>query len=211
MTSDDAHVTTETELKYEISSSSWDSLLRAASLGVFDLHPAQQQDVVDVYADTANGAIRAAGYAFRIRSQGQTRLACLKGLDSGNGLGHKREEYECEIGANDAPEHWPDSEIKRRFLAITAGRPVETHVEIRQLRIKRMLQSAGVDVAELSLDEVLVQSSGGRHAFFELEIELLPNASNDVLGLVHEILSTDYAVLPVSTSKYQRALLLSSS
>jgi len=73
-----------------------------------------------------------------------------------------------------------------------------------------MLRSAEADVAELSLDEVMVQSGEIRHTFFELEIELLAHASIEVLEKVHEVLSADYAVLPVSTSKYQRALLLTS-
>jgi len=204
------HMTTETELKYKISGASWDTLLHASFLGPFGLHPAQEQQVLDVYADTSHGAFRSAGYAFRIRSQGESRFACLKGLDAGDGLGHRREEYECEIGDAHAPEQWPESEAKSRFLTITAGHPVEAHVEIRQSRIKRMLRSADADVAELSLDEVMVQSGETRHTFFELEIELLPHASIEVLEKVHEVLSTDYAVLPVSTSKYQRALLLTS-
>lgn len=199
-------VARETELKYAVSAASWEALLRADRLGRFTLEPGQTVEVHDVYADTRDRAISAAGFAFRIRRNGGERVACLKSLGSGGGVGHSREEYECAIESPDAPEDWPDGETRTRFLAITAGRPVQTAVEIHQTRFKRFMMASGARVAEVSLDEVGVTGEDGRDTFLELEIELLTDELLADLETLHDGLMATYDLEPVETSKFERAM-----
>ena len=196
----------ETELKYSVSNETWSALLSADRIGEYSLEEAEYGEVHDVYSDTPDRAISSAGFAFRIRSRGEVRVACLKSLGRGDGLGHRRVEYECDIGALESILEWPDGETRDRLLQITGGEPLRTEVEIRQTRVKRLLRLAAEAVAEMSLDEVRFQSGSQMLTFFELEVELLSDALDHVLERIHADLTSSYDLQAVDTSKYERAM-----
>lgn len=198
----------ENELKYSLSKPAWDALLGLERLGPWNVGEAATVEVTDVYADTADRAIRRGGFAFRIRTTDKDRMACLKSLGRGDGVAHLRDEHECSIGAALSSKGWPKGETRNLFETLTGGRPVTPEVEIRQTRTKRMLRSASSEVAEMSLDDVRVHGHGPEHSFLELEVELQAGAPAETLEEIHRVLSAMFDLKTVRSSKYERALSL---
>lgn len=167
--------------------------------------------IVDAYLDTADGRLRAAGLAARIRSSagavaasedpGQGCILTVKSLArSTAGPVHDRLELEGSAGDALLPGSWPRSEARALLMATIAGAPLEVIARIRQHRRTLVLRRGGARI-ELSLDDLealqpAVAAGGGLAGApgsdvvlartTELEAELLdgPARELDLLGAV---------------------------
>src|SRR5262245_31819748 len=145
----------EIEAKYRVDDQhTFDDLLSLGALGPFHLAPAPDpEDQHNTYFDTPDGRLRAGHYGLRVRDLGAQRIATLKGESRVEGGVHERDEWEVAIGEDDRPETWPASEARDRTLELLAGEPLIAILTIRTLRRHIYASRAGVDVAEISLDE----------------------------------------------------------
>jgi inorganic triphosphatase YgiF len=200
----------EIEAKFTIpDEGTFQRLLQATTLGAFDLAPPVLLHVHDRYLDTPTGAIRAAGFACRLRCEDDHFLAGAKGLGSALGAIHRRAEYEQPIPGPLPPTDWPPGPVRDLILRLIADQPLICLFEIEQVRHLRRVLDAGRALAQLSLDRIAVGREGVVAAtYLELEAELLPaEAVHDLERLASEI-EQAWGLLPQSRSKFERSLAL---
>jgi CHAD domain-containing protein len=183
------------------------SLLRLRTIAGFDLVPVRIIHVTDHYLDTADGRLLNAGYACRLRTEGEKVIATLKGLGEAADAIHRRDEQEVRLAAWDPDVHtWPAGPARELALSLTAGRPLQPLLDMEQRRAKAKVMAGPRVIAEWSLDEVRA-AVGRRPAFYyELEAELLPDGTEPDLSAIAAELQGKHGLMPEPRSKFQRAL-----
>jgi CHAD domain-containing protein/adenylate cyclase class IV len=209
MTEETAAQPLEIELKYRMTdTSAGERLLAAEELaGLRAAGPTRTVENEDRYVDTPGGALAAAGYAGRLRSNGDETVITLKGLrrqDDG-GAAHRREELEGPADLASTPGDWPASAARDAVVAIAGGAVLEELVRIRQVRRKRDYAADGTTV-EVSVDDVeVVMGDRVIERFAELEVELR-EGDEDRLEPLSDLLSEVEELVPAETSKLERAM-----
>lgn len=200
----------EIEAKYRVDDQhTFDDLLSLSALGLFHLAPAPDpEDQQNTYFDTPDGRLRAGHYGLRVRDLGARRIATLKGESRVEGGVYERDEWEVAIGEDDRPETWPPSEARDRTLKLLAGAPLIAILTIHTLRRHIYASRAGVDVAEISLDEGVISAGGREERFRELEIELKGVGGRADLDALVQLLHERYTLIPEERSKLARGLAL---
>jgi inorganic triphosphatase YgiF len=183
-------------------------LQAADSLGGFALSADQVKQVRDIYLDTAERLILAAGYACRRRERGQEVLMTLKGLGGAAGAVHRREELEVALPEDGPPAQWPASPARERVLDLIGEATLTPLFELQQARIVRGVLEGDRRVAEWSLDKVHVLAEGQEQMYFELEVELTPQGTEDDLAAIVTCLQDEWGLEPEPRSKFERALAL---
>ena len=171
--------------------------------------------VHDCYLDTAQRAFLLAGYTCRLRTVGEVRIVTLKSFATATGALHQRQELEVHLtpatprSAGQHVDLWPGSEATSCARELSGGQPLGLLFELRQERHVRLATRLGGDqaVAEVSIDLVSFGDDATVPAY-ELEVELLPGGRVADLELVIAELIERWAVLPESTSKFERGLAL---
>jgi inorganic triphosphatase YgiF len=204
----------EVEKKFRIEDAAhFDVLSGLDTLGVYRLRHAElAQQQHNTYYDTADRTLEQRRYGLRIREIDGKRIATLKGKgasDTQAGL-FKRDEWEIE--ADDPhPATWPASEAREQGLALLGDAPLMALLTIytrRQHIFAAPQDEPGREVAEFSLDEGHIDAGGQREPFRELEIELLPDGTEDDLAALEAALREYIALEPEQRSKLQRGLAL---
>ena len=200
----------EVEAKFSIpDEQTFQRLLEATSLAGYSLEEPKLLDLHDQYLDTDGGAILAGGYACRIRQQDGLTLATLKGLGTASGAIHHRIEHEVELSQPLPPHLWPPSVARDSVLRLCGNEPLVSLFKVNQTRHRRHLCDGDSVVAELNLDRVrLCRETNTAATSLELEAELLPGYSEEVLDQIAEELQTRWGLLPQSQSKFERGLAL---
>ena len=175
-------------------------------LAGFSLSARQVNQVHDTYLDTPERSILAAGYACRRREQGRGILVTLKGLRGAKGAIHRREELELLLPASHPPTQWPAGPVRERILELIDEAPLMPLFELSQTRTVRQVSHGERPVAELSLDEVRLVTQDAEQAYFELEVELAPQGTEDELVQIVTFLRDDSGLQPETRSKFERAL-----
>jgi CHAD domain-containing protein/uncharacterized protein YjbK len=203
----------EIELKFTIPDEKTCRRLREAEqLAGFQLSPARTKAIRDRYLDTAGLAIKKAGYSCRTREYNGTRTVTLKQLESPAGGVHKREEFEVSLAADMPPAQWPESAARDLTLQCAGNEPLIELFDLQQVRLIRcMCSPSGRAVAELYLDEVRVPEYEGGRAYYELEIELLPEGTEHDLAAIQQCLESEWSLKPQTRSKFERAFTLMKS
>jgi len=203
----------EIEAKFALPNVETLQRLQAADhLAGFALSAGQAKQVRDTYLDTADRLILAAGYACRWRERGEEVLITLKGLGGAEGAIHRREELEVLLPAGQPPARfkWPASPVRERVLQLIGEAALIPLFDLQQTRVVRLVsQPVGQDeqlVAELSLDDVSLTAGGREQAYFELEVELAPQGSEDDLAAIVTCLRDEWGLEPEPRSKFERAL-----
>jgi triphosphatase len=216
-------VAVERELKYTApDAAALEPLRQAPDLAGVPLSAPTAGTYVDTYLDTPGRALRRAGYACRLRNKNGQWLVTLKGLSAAlpagawsQGALHERDELEAPSSGLPDPDGWPDGPARDQVLALAAGAPLCELFTLRQARVMRRFGPAGTPVAELSLDEVLVERDGTAvETFYEVEVEDWRSGETpdlgeapDFLERIGEALETlGLAAQPLS--KYERGLAL---
>lgn len=181
------------------------ALLR--DLGPYRLEPAPApEDQRNVYFDTADGRLAAARSGLRVREVGGRRIATVKTGGEVRGGLHTREEYEVELGAEDAPAAWPDSPARDVALALTGGAPLAPIVLVATRRHVVHVWRADSLVAELSLDAGAITAGGRELPFRELEIELRPGGDQRDVEALALLIAEHAPLLSEGRSKLARGL-----
>jgi CHAD domain-containing protein len=199
----------EIELKYRMTDvATGERLIAADDLAGFVAQgPAVTVRNEDRYLDTPDGALAAAGYAGRLRSDGKGTLITLKGLrrEDDGGAVHRREELEGPADPSTGAARWPASSARDAVLAIAGETALVDLVTVRQARHKRLYGRDGA-VVEVSVDDVEVVADGRVvERFAELELELRAGDERDLDPLA-DLLSEVEELMPADTSKLERAL-----
>lgn len=174
----------------------------------------------DLYLDTVDHALQAAGLVCRRRDRGDRVVLTVKrrGATAGNGGGnaqtgaiHRREEWESELPAGLAadapPSAWPASEARDHVLAAAREQTLAPLAEVRQSRVVRNLVRDGHTIAELSLDTLtIVAGNGPQPAQHEVEAELKGDGAETDLAAIAAALQRDFDLTPQPLSKFERAM-----
>lgn len=172
----------------------------------FALSASQVKRVCDTYLDTAERLILAAGYACRRREQSEGTLITLKGLGGVKGAIHRREELEVLLPADAPAAQWPSGPVRDRVDELIGDAPLMPLFDLQQTRIVRQVNQGERQVAELSLDEVHLAVDDRELAYFELEVELRPQGTEDDLTAIVICLQDEWGLEPEPRSKFERAL-----
>jgi len=201
----------EIEAKFSIPNQRVFSELQTVStLDDFTLSPPRRRNVRDIYFDTADRHIWKAGYAFRRRGWSDGTLITLKALQGGEGTVKRREETEVFIPREDAP-NIPDAAalnaLRQRVRSLTEGSKLDPLFRLDQQRTKRLATINEREVVELSIDSVQMveRASGRRETFHVLEIELLPDGTDDDLEALVQVCQTRWDLKPDPRTKLERA------
>jgi inorganic triphosphatase YgiF len=93
----------------------------ADELASFQLLPGRPLEVRDVYLDTDDRCLLAAGYALRKRRQNGNCLLTVKGLSALEGAVHRRTESEAQLPEDAPQERWPSEEMRELLDRIAKG------------------------------------------------------------------------------------------
>ncbi len=174
-------------------------------LAGYEIDAGERRHDVDTFLDTADRRFLAAGYYLRRReTAGGVRLT-LKGLSGGVAGIHRREELEALVAADAPPTEWPPGSLRERVRSIVGDAPLEQLLQLRQERLARRVRDGERDVAELSLDRVILDDAEGR-GWFEAELELRADGTEDDLERLTAALLEAGPLAPESRSKFARAL-----
>lgn len=184
-------------------------LLGLSQIGPFELAPrAGVERQHNIYYDTAEGLLRAKRYGMRIRDLGGRRIATLKGKQTARDGMFERSELEADVGQAVQPADWPAGPLRDQVLALLGGAPVVPVLSVATDRRHIDALRDGQRVAELSLDEGVIDAGVRSEAFRELEVELTdPDARADFEVLVG-LLRERFALQPGNVGKYERGLQL---
>jgi CHAD domain-containing protein len=202
----------EIEAKFAVPSRAvYRELARLRMLAGYALAPAGVAQVADRYFDTADGRLLAAGYACRLRSEGDALLVTLKGIGGSQGAVHRRAEEEVNLPEwLPDPGGWPASAARTLAVGLAAGAPLEPLFSLEQRRTRADLLDGDRRVAQLSLDHVQLDLQDRPHtarsAYYELEVELAPAGTETDLASIAADLGTAWRLTPEPRSKFERAL-----
>ena len=201
----------EIEAKFVVPDEETFRRLQAAdSLAGFALSAGRVKQVQDTYLDTTERLILAAGYACRQREQGDEGvLATFKGLGGAEDTVHRREELQVLLPSAAPPAEWPASPVRDRVLQLIGDASLIPLFDLQQTRVVRQAKQGERLVAELSLDDVHLVAGGREQAYFELEVELAPQGTEDDLSVLVACLKSEWGLEPEPRSKFERALALS--
>jgi len=178
-------------------------------LAGFALSEGRTRQVSDTYIDTAERTMLASGYACRQRTQNGTIRITLKGLQDAEGAVHRREELEVPLPSPQPPSQWPPGPVRDRVLQLIGDAPLAPLVALQQTRTVRLVRDGQRPVAEFSLDQVHLDAEGGELSYFELEVELGAEGTEDDLATIVSVLQDEWGLSPQKRSKFERALAFS--
>lgn len=181
-------------------------------LGTATLGPAATSSEVDVYLDTADGALDTARWACRLRTRGDRITLSLKGRPNraSGGWLHRRPEVEGPATVERRPTAWPPSPARDLLERLTGGDPLDERFVLRQERVERSVAHGTHRIGTLSLDTVEVEHRGapvGR--LHVVELELRPDTEDEaILEPLARELSAIPGLSPEPDTKLERALAL---
>ena len=199
----------ETEAKFIVpDAATFDHIRATEQFGPYIRGAEQVKPVHDRYVDTADYRFYGRHYYARLRESKGTLLLTLKSLGNGaQGAVHAREEYQTEVPGLSVSA-WPAGDVRRLVEEIAGDATLTDLVTFDQTRHISILREGEREVAELSLDEVVITGAQGPVRAYELEAELRPEGTPADLETLSRIFSSDYGLTPQPQSKFERALAL---
>jgi CHAD domain-containing protein len=179
-----------------------------SQLAGFPLGKARMLEILDTYVDTSERKILATGFACRFRQESAGVRVTLKGVGGATGAIHKRQEIELLLPALQPAQEWPAGKLRTQVLQMTGGDALLPLFELHQARLVRPLRWQGQAIALLSLDDVHATAGGREQAYYELEVELTPQGTEEQLARIADLLQDKYQLRPEPLSKFERALTL---
>ncbi len=141
------------------------------TLGEFSLSAPRRSLVRDVYLDTADRAILAAGYCCRRRDSGTGIVIAFEKSAHADGDARRRGVLELEMPAYRPPAEWEAGPERELIIGIVGDRDLFPLLELERERRARVASRGTGRIGELSLDSVRIESGGRARRFFELEFE----------------------------------------
>ena len=175
-------------------------------LAGFEIDAGVRRRDKDTFLDTADRRFLAAGYYLRRRETGDGMRLTLKQLVSDAGGVLRREELEALVAADVPPAEWPEGELRERVERVSDGKPLEPFLSLEQERMARRVRDGAREVAELSLDDVVVTAGGRERRWFEAEVEIRGEGREDDLERLAAALREECGLAPEPRAKFVRAL-----
>lgn len=204
----------ETEAKFTVQDEqSFASLQSIERIGPYERRPDRVKQVHDRYLDTEGHSFYSRQFAARLRegTESGVLLLTLKRIGGQTQEAvHTRDEYETAV-QNLNVAHWPEGDVRRLAEEITEGQPLLDLVTVDQTRFVSYLYQGERRVAEMSLDEITIQTPNSPTQAYELEVELMPEGDISDLRIISRLLIEEYGLTAQPLSKFERALALSSS
>lgn len=182
------------------------ALETAPALAGYDVDPGERRHDRDTFLDTPGRDFLARGCYLRRRETGDGIRLTLKQLLSDAGGVLRRDELEMLVVVDVPVNEWPEGVLRSRVEEIAAGQPLEPLLTLSQERLARRVRRDGREVAELSLDRVLVQGADGEHLWFEAEVETRGEDADDDLEALARDLRESWGLVPETRAKFARAL-----
>lgn len=178
-------------------------------LASYVLSEAKVQLNEDIFLDTENRAVMAAGYYLRLRiTQGENGTwVTIKSLGGFEGGTHRREEYVSFLPEGVAVLECPDFRIRNMIFEFTAGLDLFPLLSLKQKRIIRQVKSGEKTIAETYLDRVNLKSEGKEKHYNEFEVELKDEGTPKDLKDIRDFLLKHYNLSENPYSKFERAFL----
>ncbi len=201
----------EQELKLEVSDPDrFEMVAEAPEILALCEGEEQRLEMAADYLDTPDMCLLRAGYAFRIRREGERWVATLKADlpgESREGL-HRHREWEADV-----PDPTPDLSVfsdpaLRHVLGrIVGDRPLSPLFRVEMERRTRELALAGGCRAEWAADRGRIQAAGREETFWEVELELKAGPFEPLAELAY-CLEARYPLRPDPRTKFARGLRL---
>jgi triphosphatase len=200
----------EIEAKYSVlDPETAKALMLLTHIAGYQIQPERTRRVRDIYLDTSDQRLMAAGYACRCRDDGSGSCIQLKELGLNDGTVHRREEAAGVIDASThlIPVAWPDMPVRDLVQRLRGDQPLSVLFELQQTRrIRIFMHPERGEIAELSLDDVSFQTERWQQNVTELEIELLAAGTEDDLSEIMTALNAWRGLVPQPTSKFERGM-----
>ena len=164
------------------------------------------QDVYDIYLDTKDRRLLAAGYTCRRRILPAGMSMIVTKLNKTEGLFRRRQKLEVAIAAALPPARWPESAARELVLQLSRQQPLAPLFKIQLTRIVRVLQRHGQVMAELKLDKVSLIANHEEQIYHELEVELLPSVPGQIMADLIDCFQNEWCLPAEPRSKFQRSL-----
>ena len=201
----------EIEAKFLVpDEATWLQLQTVDQIAGYTLSSGQTKQVHDTFVDTPDRKILASQYVCRKREVDGHIVMTLKQGQTVEGAVHRREEWEVTLEHEQPIGQWPPSEIRERLLSVVGDVPLVPLFDQHQTRIVRWASLAGREVAEVSVDHVMLSIKGREQSYYELEVELKASGTEGDLAQMAASLATEWHLPPDTRSKFSRALALAS-
>jgi inorganic triphosphatase YgiF len=181
----------EIELKFEVDPAAAARLEQILLLRPGAKGPLPSQSLISTYHDTADGALRKAGFALRVRQVGDKRVQTVKGEAEGLST---RGEWECAI-AGDAPDLKAAADTPLGPALRDLKAPLEPVFTTRVERTRHLVRQ-GRSRIEAAIDQGHVEAGGRAIPICELELELVSGPPAGLYALARRL--SDAAPLRLS-------------
>jgi CHAD domain-containing protein len=198
----------ETEAKFIVPGRTTFARLRNVKrFGPYEKQQETVKTVHDRYVDTPDHRFYNNQLFVRLRESkdGDVLLTIKRLGEPPDGAVHARDEYQVQVPSTERND-WPDSPVRSMVDEIAGDQPLVDLVGVDQTRIVSNLVEGTRAVAELSLDQVVIQTAHKPVTAYELEAELLPDGlATDLRDLV-QVFKEEYGLAPQPLSKFERAM-----
>ena len=178
----------ETELKLELRPEDAVRLGRVKSLPQARLGLAKAQQIVTVYFDTQDLALRQAGLSLRMRHAGAKRVQTVKSQPLSDMPGAPRAEDEVPVnGVGPDLKRIANPVLRERVLSATAAAALAPLFETVVLRTTRHIRTKLGDVVEFVVDLGEVRAAAADWPICELELELKEGSPLALFDLADEL------------------------
>lgn len=176
------------------------------------LTPFEDKRHTDIYLDTPSQTLQRAGYAYRIRSRGQRRIATVKSITR-NGPGSHRgisDRLEIETALPEdslmPSDNTPLAAFLKPILGTEPLEPLFTVVTLRETWRLEMTDPAVT--ATVALDTAHYEFTDGnrsdRHHELEIELSRTGPGDTEALAVISRRIRDVFHVEPGTLSKYER-------
>jgi adenylate kinase len=104
------------------------------------------------------------------------------------------------------PQRWPASPARDQVLKLIGEAPLVPLFDLQQKRFERLVSLDERLIAEMSLDVVHLAADNRELSFFELEVELAPQGTEEDLTAIVDCLQDEWNLEPATQSKFERAM-----
>src|SRR5205823_4968611 len=198
----------ETEAKFIVPGEATFARLRGVDwFGPYERRGEKTKSVHDRYIDTPDHRFYDKELYVRLREgkEGDILLTIKRLGAPPQGAIHARDEYQVQVPSL-ARADWPNSDVRNMVQEIAGDQPLGDLVAIDQTRTVSNLYQGERAVAELSLDEVVIQTAHEPMTVYELEAELLPDGLDSDLRILERIFIDEYGLEPQRLTKFERAI-----
>lgn len=201
----------EQEFKLEVTDPGrFDEIAAAPEIVGAARGPERRLEMTADYIDTEDLRLLHAGYAYRVRYEGDHWVATVKADLPGGGEDglHRHREWEAKV-ASPVPDLsvFADPDLKAELHRLQGDRSLTTLFRVDMERRIRQLELAQGCQAEWAADRGRILAGGKAEEVREVELELKAGPLEPVARLA-EVLKAHYPLRPDSRTKFARGLKL---